>query len=450
MKRARVKSRPQKKAGKTVKQPAGKKKKSKIRRFFKWLGITLGTLLACLIIALGFGFGNAGDPFIPVDHESGKINVLLMGVDNEGLRTDAMMVVSYNFDNGMVNLLSIPRDTKVYVTNRNVYRKVNEVHAMHGEDGEILGPVGSSEVVTQLTGIPINYYIEFSFTAIDNFMNILGPVTYDVPDVEGNGRGMNYDDPAQDLHIHLKPGVQELTGNQVQQFLRYRKSNDGTTDGSDISRIARQQDFVKAVIDQKVNIGLLMKLPEIFRQMSKELKTNVSVGDVARYARYLTDLKGENIKTYQLPGEDQYIGGGWYYVMDEDAAKEMISQVFGYDASDITTDVTVTGIKPSANTKKATSTPAATKKPAASDQSTTSKTTVKPTKTPVPDEEEEEPTRRPTAKPTVEPTEEPTERPTAKPTAKPTEEPTEKPTEKPTAKPTAEPEPEEDDVITLD
>lgn len=435
MKRARERGRPQKKK-KQAKAAAGKKKRSGVKRFFKWLGITLATLLACVIIALGFGFG-AGDPFIPVDHQSGKINVLLLGVDNEGLRTDAMMVASYDFDNGIVNLLSIPRDTKVYVTNRNVYRKVNEVHAMHGEDGEILGPVGSSEVVTQLTGIPINYYIEFSFTAIDNFMNILGPVKYDVPDVEGNGRGMNYDDPAQDLHIHLKPGVQELTGNQVQQFLRYRKSNNGTNDGSDLSRIARQQDFVKAVIDQKVNIGLLMKMPEIFGQMRKELKTNVSVGDVAKYVRYLTDLKGENIKTFQLPGEDQYIGGGWYHVLDEDAAKELISQVFGYDASDITTDVTVTGIKPSASAKKATTTPKVTKKPSGTTDSK-EKATVKPTKRPVADEDAEE-TPRPTKKPTREPTAEPTEKPTAK------------PTKKPTAAPTKAPEPEDgDDVITLD
>lgn len=441
MKRARERGRPQNKK-KQAKAVAGKKKKSRVKKFFKWLGITLATLLACVIIALGFGFG-AGDPFIPVDHQSGKINVLLLGVDKEGLRTDAMMVASYNFDDGTVNLLSIPRDTKVYVTNRNVYRKVNEVHAMHGEDGEILGPVGSSEVVTQLTGIPINYYIEFSFTAIDNFMNILGPVKYDVPDVEGNGKGMNYDDPAQDLHIHLKPGVQELSGNQVQQFLRYRKSNNNTGDGSDLSRIARQQDFVKAVIDQKVNVGLLMKLPEIFGQMRKELKTNLSVGDVAKYARYLTDLKGENIRTFQLPGADQYIGGGWYHVLDEDAAKELISLEFGYDASDITTDVTVTGIKPSATAKKATATPKATKKPS---NTAKPKATVKPTKQPVEEEDVEESPRA-----TKKPTEKPTREPTAAPTAKPTEKPTAKPTQKPTEKPAQTTAPEdEDDVVTLD
>ena len=86
---------------------------------------------------------------------------------------------------------------------------------------------------------------------------------------------MNYDDPTQDLHIHLKPGLQELSGNQIQQFLRYRKSNNGNGDGSDTSRVARQQDFVKARIDQKVNMSLVVKAPDIFSQIKKEIKLSV-------------------------------------------------------------------------------------------------------------------------------------------------------------------------------
>ncbi len=438
MKRARQNNGKPKKASpqKTVQNQnkAQKPKKSKIGRFFKWLGLILVSLIVIVVVLLGFGFVSEDDAFIPVDTASGKINLLLLGVDNEGLRTDAMMVASYDFDNGHVNLLSVPRDTKVYVTNRSVYRKINEVHAMHGEDGEILGPEGSAEVVTQVTGIPINYYLEFSFTAIDNFMNILGPVKYDVPDVEGNGKGMNYDDPVQDLHIHLKPGMQELTGNQVQQFLRYRKSNSGTQDGSDLSRIARQQDFVKAVIDQKVNVGLLTKIPEIFRQMKKELKTNLSIGDVAKYVRYLKDLRSENVSTFQLPGEDKYIGGGWYHVLDEEAAKTLIEQEFGYDASNITTDVTVSAIRQSA---KATKKPAATKKP---------ETNVKATQKPAATNKPTAQTAKPAATKKPVKTEEPEEE-TKTPTAKPTPKPTEKPTKTPTKEPEKD---EEDEIISLD
>ena len=75
------------------------------------------------------------------------------------------------------------------------YQKINAAHAIGGMKGKIAGPMGTAEAVTRLTGIPINYYIEFSFAAIDHFSEAIGPVTFNVPDVEGNGRGMNYEDP---------------------------------------------------------------------------------------------------------------------------------------------------------------------------------------------------------------------------------------------------------------
>lgn len=284
MKRARKKNQ-------SVKAPVIKKspkvKKSKKGKKNKRAKIFV-TVLVCIVVlaAIGLGLGGGGDnALVPIDTSTGKMNVLLLGVDEAGLRTDAIMVASYDFDNESLKLLSIPRDTKVYVTNRKVTRKINEVHAMSkkGASGGIMGPLASVEAVSTLTGIPINYYVEFSFDAIDEIMDILGPVSFDVPDVEGGGKGMNYDDPTQNLHIHLKPGLQELSGNQVQQFLRYRKSNNNTVDGSDTSRVQRQQEFVKALIDQKVNMSLIVKVGDIYSQVKKNIKTNFSAGEIAKY-----------------------------------------------------------------------------------------------------------------------------------------------------------------------
>ena len=52
-----------------------------------------------------------------VEAADGKINVLLMGVDVDGLRTDAIMLASFDTETKEVNMLSIPRDTKM------IYRK---------------------------------------------------------------------------------------------------------------------------------------------------------------------------------------------------------------------------------------------------------------------------------------------------------------------------------------
>jgi len=425
MKRARTKKKetPVKKT--STKKKTTKKSTKKSRKKGKKLKIFLSIILCALIaMFIALGFGTEDNALFPIDTSTGKMNVLFLGTDKEGLRTDAMMIASYDFDNESLNILSVPRDTKVYVTNRKLTRKINEVHAMSKGGGEIMGPLASVEAVSALTGIPINYYVEFSFEAIDNMMEILGPVTFDVPDIEGRGRGMNYDDPAQDLHIHLKPGVQELSGNQVQQFLRYRKSNDGTVDGSDTSRVARQQEFLKALLEQKVNLSLIVKAPDIFNQIKKDIKTNFSAGEVAKYATHLLKLTPDKINTYSLPGEDKYVGGGWYFVPDMEAVADLIENTFGFDASGIDYKLEITGEKytpkqvKTANPDKS-ATPKPTEK--ASEEASASPTP-KPTPTPTATENDETPKPTKSASPTPKPTQEPTTEP-LRPTQKPTQEP---------------------------
>lgn len=435
MKRARK----GKKADKTSQKPAKNRKKLRASTIWKALLIILLILIVGVFVALGFGFVNESDLLAPIDRESGKVNALLLGVDEDGLRTDSIMVASFDLDTADLKLLSIPRDTKVKVTNRNMTRKINEVHAMTAEDGDgtIVGPIGTAEAVTQLTGIPINYYVEFSFDAVENIFNTLGTIEYDVPDVEGNGKGMNYEDPAQDLYIHLKPGLQELDGDQLLQLMRYRKGD------SDFARMERQQNVVKAVVEQKLGISLILKLPKLFSQIKKDISTNLSVSDVSKYAQYLGELSSEKISTYQLPGESKHISGGWYFIWDKEATQTLISETFGFDASEITTDIEVYGkgskAKAVKNKKKTT-----TGKPAAT---ATPKAKAKASSTPTPS-----PTPKATAKSGTTPTPTPTTKPTATPipdepeqTAKPTATPAQ------TAKPTSSPEPIEDDgYISLD
>lgn len=330
----------------TVKKPVPKKKKKKKNGLKSFL-IIVFALLAAFLIIMGMGWGGSSEDegaLVPVDMEKGKLNVLVLGVDKEGLRTDAMMLVSYDINEPSAKLMSIPRDTQIKVQDRGVTRKINEIHAMHDKENNMLGPLGSVKAVTALTSIPIHYYIEFSFDAIDEITDVLGPIEFDVPDVEGNGKGMNYDDPAQDLHIHLKPGLQKLKGNQVQQFLRYRKSNSGKGDGSDTSRVERQKEFIKAMVDQKVNLSLVAKLPSIYSKMKKNIKTNFSAGDVLKYAKYLNGLTSENIKTYNLPGESKRTSSGWYYVCDLGATSELVINTFGYDADNISNVIVVNGV----------------------------------------------------------------------------------------------------------
>lgn len=316
-----------------------KKKKSSVKKRAVIFSVSLIVILLASVLALCMGgmfgsrLGNDGDDeyIEPVDELTGKVNVLILGVDNEGLRTDTMIVASFDTDENTVNMLSIPRDTRMYVGSK--YQKINAAHAISKKGGKIAGPDGSIEAVTRLTGIPINYYVEFSFKAFRDTIDALDGIYYNVP------QNMNYDDPTQDLHIHLKEGYQLLDGDKSEQLVRFRSYREG-----DIKRVGVQQEFIKAVADQKLNASIVAKVPELYKVLSSNVKTNLKIGDITKYANALLNLNLENMITYQLPGDysgDEYKASYWLCNMNE--TRKLVETVFGYDTTYTTIDKPING-----------------------------------------------------------------------------------------------------------
>ncbi len=330
------------------------KVKFNVKKYFQVLGISLAIIIAGAAICMGIDFSSLTDhtPLTDdtsiVQAEGGKINVLLMCTDMDGLRTDAIILAQYDTDTNMVNMLSVPRDTRMYVGNR--YQKINAAHA-YMTDGKIGGAEATVEAVTRITGIPINYYIDFSLDGVAHVINEIGPIEFTIPDICGDGLGMVYDDPVQSLHINLPPGTYELNGTQAVWLMRFRHGNwdydlnngqggfRGYIDG-DGSRMELQQEFIKAVVDQKVNASLVLKIPSIFKAVSEEVKTNLSVRDVVKYSKYVGNLTSANINSYGLPGEfDTAILDGAtqdVWEVDLDETRNLVQSVFGYPADNIT------------------------------------------------------------------------------------------------------------------
>lgn len=319
-----------------------------LKRYFQVLGISLAVVVALAAAALGFDFAalrnelpDSGTNTAVVDRNAEKINVLLMGVDVDGLRTDAIMLAQYDVQKNEVNMLSIPRDTKMYIGNR--YQKINAAHA-YIKDGKIGGAEATVEAVSRITGVPINYYVDFSFDSVAHVIDELGPVKFTIPDLYGDGVGMVYDDPVQSLHINLPPGTYDLDGQKAVWLMRYRHGNKGPNGeafkgyvNGDADRVEMQHEFLKALVDQKINGSLILKLPAIFKEVSKEIKTNLTARDVVKYAKYLTGFTSANIHAYSLPGEygdDSANGSIWKMNIAE--TQKLIQEVFGYDASSIT------------------------------------------------------------------------------------------------------------------
>lgn len=383
-----------------------KRRRKKVRKPFFTKKKILIFVISFIVIAVGsvaiLGLGGLFSDYddveelVEVEKGTGKANFLLVGVDKEANLTDTIMVACYDFDNDEINIVSVPRDTRMYIGSR--YQKINSAYAI-SKNGKKNGINGTIEAVTRLTQIPINYYVEFSLTAFRDTIDALGGVYYDVP------QNMNYDDPVQDLHIHLKKGYQLLDGDKAEQLVRFRSYPMG-----DIDRVKVQQGFLKALSEQKLNLGIIEKVPELYKTVGANIKTNLDTKDVIKYAANLKDLTADKINLYGLPGtpnSEDY--GASYWIADIPAVKEMVETVFGYDAENATIH-SADGSSAAKDTKITTQTPLPTESPKpSSNASGTNKPTAtkKPTKTPAASKAPQKPTEAPKATKTPQATKEP-------------------------------------------
>lgn len=282
------------------------------RKFVLSLVITLAVLTVIFVVFNLFS-SNAGFQDALDSSSSGKTNILVVGVDKDGVRSDVNMLFSLDPKEKTVNLMSIPRDTRVELS-KGSYGKINA--CIGRENGEEL----LIEKVRELTGMPVHNFVRVDFEGLRNIIDILGGVEFDVP------MDMDYDDPAQDLHIHLKKGKQVLNGADAEGLLRYRK---GYATG-DLGRIDMQQEFLKALIDQKLSLKYIFKAIPIAREINKNVETDMSVMYMLKYAWKFRDSDKIQFNSYTLPGEAKTISGISYYICDEEATASLVRTEFGF------------------------------------------------------------------------------------------------------------------------
>ena len=229
--------------------------------------------------------------------------VLVLGMDNGGLRSDVMMVAFINGKTGNVDIVSIPRDTKVRTG------KITSVHAIGGVEQSI-------ETVEALLDIKIDNYVKFSFKTFTDVVDALGGVDYYVP------QDMYHDDPTQDLLINLKEGKQHLNGEEAEQLVRFRGYPMG-----DEQRIKVQQDFIKELVKQNLNPTILAKIPVLTATIGKTVETDIPEGEWASVASVAFKMDKESLNTHQMPGGAKYINGASYYLQDEAETNKLISEI---------------------------------------------------------------------------------------------------------------------------
>ena len=254
------------------------------------------------------------------------INVAVLGTDEDGFRADVNMLVSFNTTTKELHMISVPRDTRVvltdemieyleendeYVPNRNgVYGqcKLTEVHAYAGEGNRCTFSVAMLE---ELLDVQVDYYVKFDLTAFKKVVDAVGGVDFYVP------MNMYWDmtDTGGPL-INLREGMQHLGGDKAEQLVRFR---DGYAQ-KDLKRIEVQQEFITALIEKVCSSETLMsKLDDLVEVVLDCTESDVTVTEALKYVKYVKDLDPAKITSDTVPGE-----GGSYFDMDEEGTKELI------------------------------------------------------------------------------------------------------------------------------
>lgn len=263
-------------------------------------------------------------PNVEVDF-SRRVNILIIGVDaptlDEGARSDVMMVVQFDPVSRNLKLMSIPRDTRVYIPEYG-YVKLNSVN--NEKFNPAFGTLHLIKTVESLTGLQFQAYLKTNFQGFVKIVDILGGIWLDVE------KNMFYYDNITRFRIALKKGYQHLDGAKALQYVRYRSDVGDfvVVDGKAIGRVGRQANFLKATMKEAVKLQNWLKLGQVLDAVKDAIETDLSPSLIIRFASSLKDVSPENIHAIAFPGTDQTIGGVSYVIPDMEKLKKTVSENF--------------------------------------------------------------------------------------------------------------------------
>jgi LCP family protein required for cell wall assembly len=258
-----------------------------------------------------------------------RIYVMLLGIDfntdekgmqySKGARSDTIMVAGVDFPAKAVKLISILRDTEATVAGRDT--KINEAYSTGGV--KLADPV-----IGDLLGLPKNEqgtafdrYVVVNANGLKDFVNAIGGI--EVPVTET----MDYDDNWGHLHIHFKPGLQHMDGEQAMGYSRFR--HDAC---SDVCRTQRQQQIIRITIaklkSQRLND--LLHIGQLIGALNKNILTNLTFDEEKSLAWHFKDANLADVKAETLKYVDtKQTAGGEVVIPDPAQKAQLVAALLG-------------------------------------------------------------------------------------------------------------------------
>jgi polyisoprenyl-teichoic acid--peptidoglycan teichoic acid transferase len=282
-------------------------------------------------------------------------NILLLGSDNDGkynfpaLLTQVMMVVHIDTVTNQVYMVSIPRDSWVYVPEVGGMHKIDQAFFLGAtqkdsfDDGVRLARL----TIEQDYGITIDRYAWVGLSGFASVINTLGGIDIDVihPILDDSypndtGSGSNPNDPYALKRLNLAPGPQHLNGEQALEYVRSRHADLV----GDIGRTQRQQQVLQALKKKLNAANVINNLPQLIKDMQGQVYTDLSEQELIAFANYARTLNSGDIHSLTLgpgQGSQDYGETGTAYdpaIGEEDVIfphcqniQPVLNSIFGFD-----------------------------------------------------------------------------------------------------------------------
>jgi LCP family protein required for cell wall assembly len=269
-------------------------------------------------------------------YQEDRINLLVMGFDKDEsrldawrlFRPDAIVLVSLNLKDDSVDLVSIPRDSLVWIAHRPGKDKINAAF-YYGHDlgggktdaaREIKGYEYVVDTVSEFFGnVYINNYMAMD---MDGFMRLVD----DMGGVEMDMEEEAYD-PVDWAMLYGKTGRQQLSGFELLMYVRYR-AKDSTRD---IDRVERTQQAFQAVYTKLRAQNMVTMLPKLIENYKDNVDTNLTLKEMSSLALYAQKIDLANMNKHVVDGTYEYRENNIYYIPDEDARVALVEKVFGIE-----------------------------------------------------------------------------------------------------------------------
>lgn len=251
-----------------------------------------------------------------IGEQDDRLNILLLGyggANHDGPNlTDSIHVISIKPSENKVTIFSIPRDLLVDIPDYGK-RKINHAYALTEQDDPGSGGIVTSQVVSNVLGIPIHYYTTINFEGFITLIDDLGGIDVNV---ENSFIDYQYpDDNYEYQTVQFEKGWQTMDGDKALKFARSRHGICTTPcehgEGSDFARARRQQLMIKALKDKLLSLKTLSNpknLYKIFSAYSDNIKTNIELWELVKFYNLAKEVDNNNISHFILDiSEESYL-----------------------------------------------------------------------------------------------------------------------------------------------